>query len=252
MKLIKTLFLLVLSFFAAVVNANQIKIAVASNFTQTMKFIVDEFEKETNTKVKASYASSGKLYAQIHHGAPYHLFFSADQNKPLKLIQSGLADPDSRYTYALGQLVLWSNKTDLQTQVQNLLKDGKYNKLALANAKLAPYGLAAQQVLNNLGLVPSSRTKWVQGENISQTYQFIATGNADLGFIANSQLQLSDSSKPKSIWQVPVELYSPVKQDMVLLLTAKRNPAALRFMQFIHSAKVKTIIESNGYITAIN
>lgn len=252
MKLVLSLIFFLFCFNTLDVHAKQLRIAVASNFTQTMKPIVDNFEQETRIKIKTSFASSGKLYAQIRHGAPFQLFFSADQDKPEKLIQLGLADKTSQYTYAIGQLVLWSAKPDSEKSVKERLKKSQFKRLALANSKLAPYGMAAKQVLQNLNLLGPSRSKWVQGENISQTYQFIATGNAQLGFVARSQLPKDALTNPAATWLVPHDLYSPVKQDVVILESAKSNPAALRFMQFIRSAKVKNIIESSGYSTLTN
>ena len=229
-------------------SAESTRIAVASNFTPVMKALIAEFEQNSMHKVKASYASSGKFYAQIYHGAPYDIFFSADQAKPLALEKEGLIIPSSRFTYALGGLALWSNNIDFKDQHLARLKTNQFNKLSLANPKLAPYGLAATQVLDKLALRQQTKSKWVQGENIAQTYQFVATGNADLGFIALSQVFNTSADKQSQYyWQVPKELYNPIKQDLVLLKRGADNVAAKAFIQFIKSAKAQGIIRSYGY-----
>ncbi len=230
------------------VSAEQTRIAVASNFSSAMKELIAEFEQNSTHEVKASYASSGKFYAQIYHGAPYDIFFSADQTKPLALEKEGLIISTSRFTYALGGLALWSSNIDFNGQHLARLKANQFNKLSLANPKLAPYGLAAIEVLDKLALRQQTKNKWVQGENIAQTYQFVATGNADLGFIALSQVFNTSANKHSlHYWQVPKELYNPIKQDLVLLKRGADNIAAKAFIQFIKSAKARGIIQSYGY-----
>lgn len=233
-----------------------IHIAVASNFTFAMNELITQFEANTGHSVKASYGSSGKIYAQIQHGAPFQIFFSADQAKPKALENAGMVVADSRFTYAVGALVLWSTKPDLIVNGESVLSGDDFNKLALANPKLAPYGAAAVQVLEQLNRVKSTRSKWIQGENIAQTYQFVATGNADLGFVALSQLkqaQLKQASpKPDSSWVVPQTLYSPIKQDAVLLKRGKDSAAAKALISFIQSNQGRTIIESYGYTSTSN
>jgi molybdate transport system substrate-binding protein len=221
----------------------QARIAVASNFIKPMQQLVAAFERQSPHTISVSYSASGKLYAQILNGAPFDVFLSADQVKPNELIKQKKADEMQRYTYAQGKLVLWSSiPLFLNNTADNLLQNN-YRKIALANPRFAPYGIAAKEVLTNLGILEQSKSKWVLGESISQTFQFVATGNADLGFIAFSQ-------KPEtgSYWIIPENLYSPIKQDAVLLSHAKINAAALDFFAFLKSNEAKNIIQSHHYI----
>ncbi|GAA3934213.1 molybdate ABC transporter substrate-binding protein [Litoribacillus peritrichatus] len=228
-------------------SEESIHIAVASNFTPVMKELAFEFEKSTGIKVKASYGSSGKFVAQIAHGAPFQAFFSADQAKPKALEHQKLALPETRFTYAIGALVLWSTKQTDQDNLIAQLKNESYRNIAFANPKLAPYGAAALDVFRNLKLPTPERYKWLQGENIAQTYQFISTGNADLGFIALSQLK-QQVSQPKGVtWEIPKHLYSPIKQDAVLLKRGQTSQATKDFLMFIHSKTSQEIIKSFGY-----
>lgn len=249
MGFIRILSLILLSLTSALSHAEQINVAVASNFTAPMKAIVKAFEEKSEHRIKLSFGSSGKLFAQITHGAPFALFFSADQTKPQLLEEKGLIVPDSRFTYAIGALALWSANPTLLNDNESTLKHGNFKKLALANPKLAPYGAAAHEVLQYYSLLEVTRKKWVQGENISQTYQFISTGNAELGFVAVSQIMQQGAIKIGSSWLIPRELYSPIKQDAALLLHGKHSPAAKALLQFFHSAQAIDILESYGYIT---
>ncbi len=231
-------------------SAETIKVAVATNFTSTMNVLVAEFEKSSGHEVDLSFASSGKIYAQIINGAPYHAFFSADQTTPEKLEIVGKAVPGTRFTYAIGALALWSAKPNfIDGQIQ-VLKTGQFNKIALANPKLAPYGAAAVEVLEKLDLVKAAQPKWVQGENIAQTYQFVFTGNADLGFVALSQIMQDGKLKSGSYWPIPTDLHTPILQDAQLLLPGKNNIAAQELMAFMQSGLAKAIIRSHGYQTA--
>jgi molybdate transport system substrate-binding protein len=227
--------------FSAAARAEQTNIAVASNFTHTMKALIRVFEKTSKHQIKASYGSSGKIYAQIKHGAPFQIFFSADQNKPLALYNEGLTTAKP-FTYALGALALWSSNADFKNKELQKLQSGEFNKLSLANPKLAPYGIAAMEVLGNLELLEPTRKKWLQGENIAQTYQFVGTGNADLGFIALSQV-----INQSDYWPVPTKLYQPIRQDAVLLKRGGNNVAAKAFLHFIRSEQGQSIIRSYGY-----
>ncbi|MBL4798367.1 MAG: molybdate ABC transporter substrate-binding protein [Oleispira sp.] len=234
--------------------ADTCNIAVASNFTAVMKTLITEFQRSSPHKIKASYASSGKFYAQIHHGAPYHVFFSADQNLPHTLENDGLAATGTRFTYAFGALALWSSNAEFNGHELDRLKTDKFNKLSLANPKIAPYGQAAIEVLTSLHLRQKTEHKWVRGENIAQAYQFVATGNADLGFIALSQVLSRSKMDNQShfsghFWRVPSHLHQPIRQDAILLNRGLNNPAALAFLDFIHSDKARRIIESYGYKT---
>ncbi|MCP4596206.1 molybdate ABC transporter substrate-binding protein [Neptuniibacter sp.] len=230
------------------VLADKLNIAVASNFIKPMREIVQAFETTSDHKINLSFASSGKIYAQINHGAPFHIFLSADQDKPLALEENGMAVKGSRFTYATGMLVLWSTSdagtsSDLITR----LKQGEFRKLALANPKLAPYGRAAAEVLDSMGLTEQTHRKWVLGENIAQTYQFVRTGNADMGFVALSQAR--DGEQTHNEWIIPENLYRPIHQDLILLNNAEKNAAAEDFIKFIRSQAAQKIIESYGYKT---
>lgn len=229
--------------------AEDIHVAVASNFTSTMKDIAEAFEDSTGHHVKLSFGSSGKLYAQISHGAPFQLFFSADQSKPIALEKNGLAIKGSRFTYAEGSLALWSIKDSFVDLTEKTLREREYQKLALANPRLAPYGQAAVEVLDKLNLTSTTRKKWVQGENISQTYQFVSTGNAELGFVALSQILNHGELTKGSAWVIPHDLYQPIRQDAVLLKKGTDSQAAREFMSFFTGSQAKKIIESYGYKT---
>ena len=239
--------------FSMPLASEEIHVAVASNFIAPMKAIVEKFEQQSNHSVKLSYGSSGKFYAQILHGAPYHAFFSADKDKPLALENQNLTVLNSRFTYAYGALALWSNDSSIlkKTSGDFLLRNNMFNKLALANPKLAPYGLAAIDSLKHLGLLDSTKSRWVLGENITQTYQFISTGNADVGFIALSQLVTKNRSghhsKQGSFWLVPEDFYSPIQQDAVLLKKGKNSEAAKALIRFIKNESTQKIIASYGY-----
>jgi len=241
--------LLALNLCISVAHAEQITIAVASNFTAAMRDIVAEFEESSGHQVKVSFGSSGKFYAQIKNGAPFQAFFSADQAKPETLEKDGLVVPGSRFTYAIGALALWSTKPGFVDDDANRLKTGNFNKLALANPKLAPYGVAAVEVLERLNLKESTVQKWVRGESIAQTYQFVSTGNTDMGFVALSQIMDKNRLKEGSTWVVPGELYNPIRQDAVLLMRGESSEAAQALLHFVRGDRAKAIIESYGYKT---
>lgn len=231
------------------VRADELTIAVASNFAAPMQEIARQFESHSGHKLKLAFGSSGKFFAQIRHGAPYHAFFSADQAKPAKLVGLKLGDADSRFTYAEGKLALWSRKPGFVDAEGEVLKRGEYNKLALANPKLAPYGAAAVEVLQHLQLEKQTRARWVQGENISQTYQFVASGNADLGMVALSQILENGEVTEGSAWIVPAQFYNPIQQDAVILKRGANAPALREFWSYIQSAEAREIIRTYGYST---
>lgn len=237
------------TFSSSTVQAEEVHIAAASNFANTIKKISKAFENKEKINTKIAFASSGKHYAQIRHGAPFDVFLSADQSKPQALIDKGLAAPHSLFTYAIGTLVAVSRSPN-SVDVEEQLRNGDFTKLALANPKLAPYGAAALEVLQYLELDKSSRGRWVMGENIAQTHQFLHSGNADIGFIALSQLQSDPALLNASHWIIPEHLYTPIKQDAVLLKSAMNNPAAVKFYQFLQSAEATAIISQDGYKTA--
>lgn len=231
------------------VEASKLTVAVASNFAPVFEELIPDFESlHKQSDVIVISGSSGKIYSQIRHGAPFDIFMSADEDKPLRLIQEGLANSDAPLIYALGKLVLWSAEPKLIIGPNTLQQSG-YHKLALANSKLAPYGLAAEQVLDQLGLLKSSRSKWVQGENISQTYQFVASKNADLGFVAKAQVWKRDQLVSGSAWLIPAELYTPIKQGAVILKKTKHIDLAKHMMSFLQKPSVRRKIEMYGYDT---
>ncbi|MEO6699358.1 MAG: molybdate ABC transporter substrate-binding protein [Paraperlucidibaca sp.] len=222
-------------------TADSLTVAVAANFAPTLRLLAERFELDGKHQVRVVTGSSGLLAAQIGHGAPYDQFYSADASKPQALIDAGLAQTSERYTYAIGRLVLWSaqaHRVDAQGRV--LQTDFRY--LALANPRLAPYGQAALDVLSARQLVAATRTRWVMGENIAQTYQFVATGNADLGFIALAQWQAE--AKTGSSWLVPSALHRPIVQDALLL---RATPASRAFWQFMREPWAREQIRRAGY-----
>lgn len=224
-------------------------VAVAANFTKPMNEIAAAFEKSTGHTAKLSFGSSGKFVSQIENAAPFEVFLSADDKSPAKLAEKGLAVADSRFTYCIGKLVLWSTKAGFVDQDGEVLTKGGFKHLALADPKLAPYGAAAIEVLKNKGLFDKLQPLFVLGENISQTQQFISTNNAELGFIALSQV-LDNGKISGSAWQVPDNLYSPIRQDAVLLKKGEANPAATALLQYLKSDEAKAIISKYGYALA--
>jgi molybdate transport system substrate-binding protein len=228
-------------------HADEVNVAVAANFTAPMNTIAAEFAKDTGHQAKLAFGSTGKFYAQIKNGAPFQILLSADDETPAKLEQEGLTLPGSRFTYAIGTLVLWSAKPGLVDAKGEVLKTGNFNKLALANPKLAPYGKAAVEVLTGMGLLDAVTPKFVQGENIAQTYQFVMTGNAELGFVALSQVMKDGKVTSGSAWIVPGKLHPLIRQDAVILATGKGNAAAEALMKYLKGDKAKAIIKSYGY-----
>jgi molybdate transport system substrate-binding protein len=227
--------------FSSITAAEHVTIAVAANFINPMQQLIIEFEKHSHHTVTLVSGSSGRFFAQISHGAPYDLFLSADSKKPQKLIDAKLAIASSLFTYAYGRLVLWSADSG---QIINAtsLSNSDFDHLAIANAKLAPYGKAAKEVLLNLALENQTRSKWVVGENISQAYQFVASQNAEYGFIAASQWQGQGSG-----WLVPEHLHQPIQQDAVILTRAKDNKAVFELVEYLQSPAAAIIIQDHGY-----
>jgi len=248
MNVKKWLCFILLSALALSLEAKLVHVAVAANFSNTMKSLVKEFEKTSDYQIVLSFGSSGKFYAQIKQGAPYELFFSADQAKPDALEKDGLVIENSRFTYAIGRLAVWSNRPNFANKIKTKLKEGTFNKLAIANPKLAPYGAASLQVLSHLGLTDDTQAKWVRGENVAQAYQFVSSGNADLGFIALSQLLGRNKMQQGSYWLVPRIMHHPIKQDAVLLRSAEKSQGAQVFLDFIHTTKAQNIIAEYGYL----
>ena len=236
--------------FGAIVQpaaAGEVNAAVAANFTAPVEQIVALFQKESGHTVKLSFGSSGKFTSQIKEGAPFDVFLAADEKTPKILEQEGLAVANSRFIYALGKLVLWSAKPGYVDDKGAVLKVGSFNKLAYADPKLAPYGLAAKETLEGLGLWSNVQSKLVTGESIGQTYQFAATGNTELAFIALSQITKDGKVTEGSWWLVPANLYNPIRQSAVLLSAAKDPVAAKAFLAFLKSEKAIAIIRNFGY-----
>ena len=224
--------------------AADIRVAVASNFRPAMLELVKRFEEQTQHKVILISGSTGKQYAQIRHGAPFDAFFAADSERPAGLEQQGIAVPGSRFTYAIGKLVLWSPEPGYIDSQGVVLEQNDFEHLAIANPELAPYGLAAQQVLQARGLWELLQTRLVRGEDISQAFQFVASGNARLGFVAYAQVKMPGKFPDGSWWDIPQALYDPIEQQAVLLLDTGPGRA---FLQFIQSAEALKIIEDSGY-----
>jgi len=234
----------VMSLLSAFTLADDVRVAVASNFLTPMTQLAQSFEQQTGHRVRISSGSSGRFYAQIQHGAPFDVFLSADADKPRRLVNEGLAL--SRYygTYVKGVLVLLAAKqADGLTPLQRL-QQGRFSRLSLANPKLAPYGLAAEQALTAMNLASSTRSKWIQGENISQAFQFVFSGNANLGFVAGSQVMQASTF---DVWVVPSDHYAPILQDMVVLTGAADNAAALALFRYVMSDAAQTQIRALGY-----
>ncbi len=230
-----------------VARADQVQVAVAANFTAPMQRIAAEFEQDTGHKALLAFGSSGKFYAQIRNGAPFQVFLSADDEKPTKLEQEGLGVAGSRMTYAIGTLVLWSAKPGFVDAKAEVLKKGGFAHLAIANPKLAPYGVAAVETLTKLGLADALAPRLVQGENIAQTYQFVASGNADLGFVALSQVMKDGQVGSGSAWIVPSTMHAPIRQDAIILANGKGSAATVALMKYLKSPKAMRIIKAYGY-----
>jgi len=228
-------------------RAAEVQVAVAANFTAPMQKIAAEFEKASGHKAQLAFGSTGKFYAQIKNGAPFEVLLAADDETPAKLEKEGLAVAGSRFTYAIGQLALWSARPDYVDARGAVLKQGGFGHLAIANSKLAPYGAAAVETLNKLGLLAALQPKFVQGENITQTYQFVSTGNAELGFVAVSQVVENGKLKSGSAWIVPAALHTPIRQDAVVLTQGKDNPAATALVKFLKTDQARAVIQSYGY-----
>ncbi len=237
----------VVALFAQGVQAAEVHVAVAANFTAPMKRIAEEFEKDTGHKAVLSFGSTGKFYAQITNGAPFDVFLAADDETPAKLEKNGTAIAGTRFTYATGRLVLWSAKPTLVDEKAAVLVRNDFKYLAIAAPKLAPYGAAAMETLTKIGMLPLLQPKLVTGESIGQTFSMISTGNAELGFVAMSQVFEDGKLKSGSAWVVPANLHNPLKQDAVLLTRAKGNPAALQLLTFLKSGQARAIMNSFGY-----
>ena len=232
---------------SAAAQAEVVQIAVAANFTAPARALAEIFARTTGHEAKLSFGATGAFYTQIKNGAPFDILLAADDERPIRLEKEGDTVPGSRFTYAIGQLVLWSAKPGLVDGEGAVLKGGNFNKIAIANPKLAPYGAAAVETMDKLGLAAALTPKLVTGESIGQTYNFIATGNAELGFVAWAQVLDGGKLKSGSMWVVPAKYHAPIIQDAVILKRAAANPAAKAWMALMRSPNTQDFIRSYGY-----
>ena len=228
-------------------SAGEAHVAVAANFAGSAKSLAAQFERTSGHKLLLSVGSTGKFYAQIKSGAPFDVFLSADDATPARLEKEALAVPTSRFTYAIGKLVLWSPKSGRVEAGGAVLRTTTFKRIAIANPKLAPYGAASREVMEKLGAWSTLQDKLVLGENIAQTLQFVSTGNAELGFVALSQVQQGGKAPEGSYWLVPQTYYDPIRQDAVLLARANANPAARQFLDFLRTPSARELIRADGY-----
>lgn len=228
-------------------SAGEVQVAVAANFAGPFQKIAADFAAQTGHKAVVASGSTGKFYTQIQQGAPFEVLIAADDETPKKLVAEGLGVKGQSYTYAIGKLVLWSAKPGVVDDQGQVLKAQKFEHLAIANPKVAPYGAAGVETLKALGLYEAIAPKIVQGDNIAQAQQFVATGNAELGFVALSQVAPPDKPLVGSYWLVPPKYYTPILQDVVLLSKGAANPAATALMAYLRGDAAKAVIKSYGY-----
>jgi molybdate transport system substrate-binding protein len=248
LPLLRGLSAVALAAFAFAAQADEVQVAVAANFSAAAQKIAAQFEKDTGHVVKLSFGATGKFYAQIEAGAPFDVLLAADQTTPGKLVTEGKAVPTTLHTYAIGKLVLWSADPALVDAKGEVLKSDRWRHLSVADAKLAPYGQAAKETLAAMKLTDAVQSRVVTAENIGQAMQFAQSGNAELGFVALGQVQPADGSKPAgSLWLVPDNLYTPIKQDAVVIASTKVSKAATEFVDYLASDKARVVIKSYGY-----
>lgn len=228
-------------------HAGEVQVAVAANFAGPMEKLAEQFQRETGHKAVLASGATGKFYAQIRNGAPFEVLLAADDETPARLETEGHAVAGSRFTYAIGRLVLWSAREGVVDAGGNVLKTGGYQHLAIANPKTAPYGAAAVATLRKLGLYETVQARIVQGENIAQAWQFASTGNAELGFVAQAQVWRDGKFTAGSGWIVPATMHAPIRQDAALLAKGAGNPAARALLQYLRTDKAKALIRSFGY-----
>ena len=240
------------AFLCANAKAEEVTVAVAANFTAPMQKIAQAFEQDTGHKAKLVFGSTGKFYAQIKNGAPFAVLLSADVETPARLEQEGAVVAGTRFTYAVGRLALWSKNPALvdnkgQVLLSKTTDKNSFKKLTIADPKLAPYGAAAIEVIEGMGASAKVMTKLVQGDSIGQAFQFVMTENAELGFVAYSQISTDGRITQGSAWVVPQNLYTPLRQDAALLSLGKDNAAALALIKYMRTDRAKTIIRTYGY-----
>ena len=229
------------------VRADEVSVAVAANFSAPMQKIAADFEKATGHKAQLVFGSTGKFYAQIKAGAPFQMLLAADDETPARLVKEGDGVAGSRFTYAIGKLVLWSPKPGYVDDKGEVLKTGSFAHLAIANPKLAPYGLAATETMQALGLSSALQSRLVTAESISQALQFVVSGNAELGFIAYSQIHKDGRLIDGSYWIVPSKYHSPIRQDLVVLEKGQGSAAVAALTGYLKSDAAKAVIKSYGY-----
>ncbi|WP_281911305.1 molybdate ABC transporter substrate-binding protein [Massilia varians] len=232
---------------AAAAHAGEVQVAVAANFTAPMQKIAAEFKKDTGHQARLAFGSTGKFYAQVRNGAPFEVLLAADDETPARLEKEGQGVPGSRLTYAIGRLVLWSAQAGYVDARGDILKTGNFKHLAIANPKTAPYGAAALSAMKKLNLAEALQPKLIQGENIAQAHQFVSTGNAQLGFVALSQVYQDGKIASGSAWIVPATYHEPIRQDALVLAKGAANPAAKALLDYLKSDKAKGIIRAYGY-----
>ena len=226
--------------------AAETQVAVAANFAEPARDIAAAFEKATGHKAVLAFGASGAFYTQISHGAPFEVFLSADAERTARAEKEGLAVPGTRFTYAIGQLVLYSATAGLVDSRGAVLRSGKFDKISIADPATAPYGVAAIETMRKLGVLYALKPKLVTGNSIAQAYQFVSTGAAELGFVAYSQVITVPGG---SRWIVPAKLHAPIDQQAVLLKTGANNPAAAAFIKYLKSGAARAIIVRHGYAT---
>ena len=230
-------------------RADEATVAVAANFTEVIEELETIFEAATDHTLTVTSGSTGKLYAQIKQGAPFDILMAADQARPERLESEGDAVSGSRFTYAIGQLVLWSPDAErISADGRAVLKVADFDHLAIANPDLAPYGLAAKQTLQHFGLWDALQPKLVMGQNIGQAFSMVATGNAQLGLVAKSYAVSARNETPGSRWDVPIDAHEPIRQDALILKRAADNPAARAFADFLRSDAAREVITRFGYM----
>lgn len=247
MNKLLTLALLYLASALVCAHAAEVRVALAANFSAPMQKIATAFQQDTGHRAVLVHGSTGKFYAQIKNGAALDILLAADQATPARLEQEGYAIAGSRFTYATGRLALWSLQPSLVDQQGAVLRHGGFEKIAIADPRLAPYGAAAVQVMDRLGVRQTLQAKTLQGESISMAYQWVASGNAALGFVALSQLMAHGSMQEGSAWIVPETLHAPLRQDAVALVPSRGNPAAAALLHYLQGARARAIIASFGY-----
>lgn len=227
--------------------ADEVKVAVAANFSEPLKKIAADFEKDTGNKVTISSGATGGIFAQIKNGAPFEIFLAADDETPAKVEKEGMGVKGSRFTYAIGKLVLWSAKPGYVDAKGEVLKKAAFEHLSVANPKTAPYGAAGVEVLKKMGIYESLQPKIVEGQNITQAQQFVVSGNAELGFVALSQVWKDGVLTSGSAWIVPTGDYAPIRQDAILLNPGANKPVAEALLKYLKGDKARAVIKSYGY-----